>query len=76
MISPIILYTNLFTLYGCNEKTNKYIDMYYVWLLYIIKYAKLNDSDYCITLIDNVTFSYIKRIQYLLFYQKSSQTLK
>lgn len=60
MISPIILYTNLFTLDGCNEKTNKYIDMYYVWLLYIIKYAKLNDSDYCITLIDNVTFSYIK----------------
>lgn len=43
MISPIILYTNLFTLYGSNEKTNKYIDIYYVWLLYIIKYAKLND---------------------------------
>jgi len=60
MSSPVVLYTNLFTIEGNNEKKNKYIDMYYVWLLYIIKYAHLKDSDYCVTLIDCVTFGHIK----------------
>ena len=37
MLSSVIIYTNLFTLEGRDEKKNKYIDMYYIWLLYIIK---------------------------------------
>jgi hypothetical protein len=60
MTAPVVIYTNLFTLEGRDEKKNKYIDMYYVWLLYIIKYGQLTTSDYCITLIDSVTFAHIK----------------
>lgn len=59
-MSSIVLYTNLFTIDGRDEKKNKYIDMYYIWLLYIIKYGQLTESDYCITLIDNITLAYIK----------------
>ena len=60
MLSSVIIYTNLFTLEGRDEKKNKYIDMYYIWLLYIIKYAQLKDCDQCITQIDSVTFAHIK----------------
>ncbi len=60
MTSPVIIYTNLFTIEGRNEKKNKYIDMYYVWLLYIVKYAQLTSSDYCITLVDNITLAYMQ----------------
>jgi len=60
MTSPVVIYTNLFTLEGRDEKKNKYIVMYYVWLLYIIKYAHLTESDQCITQIDSVTFAHIK----------------
>jgi hypothetical protein len=60
MAAPVVIYTNLFTLEGRDEKKNKYIDMYYVWLLYIIKYGQLTTSDYCITLTDKITSAYIK----------------
>lgn len=58
--SPIVLYTNLFTLKDKDVKLNRYIDMYYVWLFNIIKYAQLQQNDYCITFIDNITFNHIK----------------
>jgi hypothetical protein len=56
----IIIYTNLFTLKGKECSKNKYIDMYYIWLLYIIKYANLQENDICVTLVDNITYNYIK----------------
>jgi hypothetical protein len=59
MNKPVVIFTNLFTLENKNVKDNKYIDMYYIWLNNIIKYGKLQDTDYCITLVDNVTFKAI-----------------
>jgi hypothetical protein len=59
MNKPVVIFTNLFTLENKNVKDNKYIDIYYIWLNNIIKYAKLHDTDYCITLVDNVTFKAI-----------------
>lgn len=56
----IIIYTNLFTLKGKECSKNKYIDMYYIWLLYLIKYANLQQNDKCVTLVDNITYNYIK----------------
>lgn len=66
MNKPVVIYTNLFTLKNKNVKNNKYIDMYYIWLNNIIKYGKLQDSDYCITLVDNVTFKAISENRILL----------
>jgi hypothetical protein len=56
----VIIYTNLFTLKGKECSKNKYIDMYFIWLLYIIKYANLQQNDKCITLVDNSTYNHIK----------------
>lgn len=61
MVSPVVIYTNLFTLHGKDVKVNRYIDMYYVWLFYIMKYGKLNKDDYCITFMDEETYKYIKK---------------
>ena len=64
--SPVVIYTNLFTLAGKDIKFNKYIDMYYVWLFNIIKYGKLRENDYVITLIDEVTYNHIKKLNVFL----------
>jgi hypothetical protein len=60
-MKPIVLYTNLFTLADTDIRQNKYIDMYYFWVHNIIQYAKLKPTDICITMIDNVSFEYIKK---------------
>lgn len=59
-ISPLVLYTNLFTLKDKLISQNKYVDMYYIWLFYIIKYANLTNHDTLITLIDTETYKYIR----------------
>ncbi len=59
-ISPIVIYTNLFTLKGKDVKLNRYVDMFYIWVYNIIKYGKLAENDYCITFMDNITFEHIK----------------
>jgi hypothetical protein len=58
--NSVILYTNLFTLKGKSVSQNKYVEMYYIWLFYIIKYASLYRNDQVITLIDTETYKYIK----------------
>ncbi len=60
-MKPIVLYTNIFTLTNTDISQNRYIDMYYFWLHNIIQYAKLQPTDICITMIDNVTFEYMKK---------------
>lgn len=68
MAYPVVIYTNLFTLPNKQIANNRYIDMYYVWLYNIIKYAKLSPQDYCITLVDENTLKYIEKSQiYQLF---------
>jgi len=61
MAKPIVIFTNLFTLKARDVKLNKYIDMYYVWLFHIIKYAKLKSNDYCVTFIDEDTAEHISK---------------
>lgn len=60
MEESVIIYTNLFTIKNKDIKQNKYIDMYYIWLYYIIKYAQLKNKDYCISFIDKETYEYIQ----------------
>jgi lipopolysaccharide biosynthesis glycosyltransferase len=60
MKSPLIVYTNLFTLTNRDVKVNKYIDMYYIWLFNIFKYGQLNADDYCVSFIDEHTLEYIE----------------
>lgn len=59
--NSVIIYTNLFTLKGKDVKTNKYIDMYYIWLHNIIKYAQLKHNDCVITFIDRETYDIISK---------------
>lgn len=60
MNNPIVLFANIFTLENRDVTKNKYIDMYYIWLNNIIKYGKLENQDYCITFVDEVTMKYIE----------------
>lgn len=57
---PITLYVNLFTLKDKNPKENKYIDIFYVWLAYLIKYGQLNQLDTLVLQIDTETLNYLK----------------
>lgn len=61
MTNPIVIYTNLFTLKNKIISNNRYIDMYFVWLYNIVKYANLTPDDYCITFIDNATLEYLEK---------------
>lgn len=58
-VTPYILYTNIYTLEGSEPKTNKYVDMYLLWLTNIIKYANLQKTDSCMTFMDEQTYTYL-----------------
>jgi hypothetical protein len=60
-MNPVVIFTNLFTLENKSVDNNKYIDIYFIWLNNIIKYGKLDEKDYCITFIDEVTFQYLSQ---------------
>jgi len=70
MEQSVIVYTNLFTLKNRDVKQNKYIDMYFVWLYNIIKYAQLKAIDYCITFIDKETSVYIQKNQIIQTFRR------
>jgi hypothetical protein len=55
----MIVYTILFTLSGKKPCDNQYIQMFQIWLSYIIKYACLDESDKIYVLLDKVTTDYI-----------------
>lgn len=67
MSRPVVLFANLFTLEGRDVTKNKYVDMYYIWLNNVVKYAKLNEKDYCITFVDEDTLQFMKSKQILNF---------
>jgi hypothetical protein len=60
---PYVLYTNVYTLEGSEPKHNKYIDMYLLWLANIIKYAKFQKTDICVTYMDEETYKYLDVIK-------------
>lgn len=64
MTQPIVIYTNLFTLKDKPVASNKFIDMYIVWLVFILKYAKLGKEDICITFIDEETLNYMLSVSH------------
>lgn len=59
MSRPVVLFANLFTLEGRDISRNKYVDMYYIWLNNVVKYANLNENDYCITFVDEPTLNHM-----------------
>lgn len=61
--TPYVLYTNIYTLEGSEPKHNKYIDMYFLWLANIIKYANFQKNDICVTYMDEETYKYLDVIK-------------
>jgi hypothetical protein len=59
MDKPIVLFTNLFTLENKSVENNKYIDIFFIWLNNIVKYANLTENDYVITFMDEITLKFI-----------------
>jgi hypothetical protein len=57
---PVVIYTNLFTLEGKPVSSNKFIDMYIVWLTCLVKHANLQPTDACLTFIDEKTLAYVE----------------
>jgi hypothetical protein len=51
-----VIYTNVYTLEGKDPSTNKYVDMYLLWLANIYKYANFQKDDLCVTFIDEETY--------------------
>lgn len=60
-LESFTLYTSLFTLADKDPSSNRYIDMFYIWLTYIIRNAGLGPNDSVVFLIDQRTLDYIKR---------------
>jgi hypothetical protein len=58
-VPPFVIYTNIYTLEGTDPKSNKYIDMYLLWLTNIIKYGNIQKTDVCVTYMDEETYAYI-----------------
>lgn len=66
MSSPAItIYTVLFTLAGRDPSKNKYVDMFYIWLSFLIRNAGLGSMDSVVILIDAPTLDYINSISTL-----------
>lgn len=51
----MLIYTLLFTLINKYPESNKYIDMFYIWLSYLIKNSGLLEEDTVIILLDEAT---------------------
>lgn len=66
---PFVLYSNIYTLKDRDAKTNKYIDMYLLWLTNIIKYANLQKTDMCFTYMDEETYMVIQKNDLFRFLQ-------
>lgn len=55
----MIVYTNLFTIAGKDPKENRYIDMLYIWLTYLIKNGGLSNNDKIQVRIDQSSVNYL-----------------
>lgn len=61
----ITIYTVLFTLAGRDPSKNKYVDMFYIWLSFLIRNAGLGSMDSVVILIDAPTLDYINSVSTL-----------
>ena len=55
----MIVYSLLFTLEGKDPSKNKYIDMFYIWLTFLLKYGGLTEKDKLCLLCDDITLEEI-----------------
>ena len=55
----MIVYTNLFTIAGKDPKENRYIDMLYIWLTYLLKNGGLSNNDKIQVRIDQKSIDYL-----------------
>ena len=53
------MYTVLFTLIGKDPADNRYVEMFYIWLTYLLKNGGLVESDKICVLIDSPTIDFI-----------------
>jgi len=55
----MIIYTLLFTLVGKDPAENRYIEMFYIWISYIFRFAGLGPGDKVCIFLDRPTLDYI-----------------
>jgi hypothetical protein len=55
----MIVYTVLFTLVGKDPADNRYVEMFYIWLTYLLKNGGLVEGDKICILIDKPTIDFI-----------------
>lgn len=57
----MIIYTLAFTLAGKNPKDNKYLQMFWIWLRFLCKYAGLRTNDKIYVLMDRASIDYLEQ---------------
>jgi hypothetical protein len=62
MAPSVCLYTILFTLEHIPCHKNKYIDVFIIWLSFLIKSKSLNENDKAVVLMDKYTFQYLNSL--------------
>jgi len=55
------IYTVLFTLDGKDPSKNKYVDMFFIWFLFLKKFGDVSNTNICLY-IDTTTMEYLKTI--------------
>lgn len=61
----MIIYTLLFTLVGKDPAENRYIEMFYIWLSYVFRYAGLGPGDKVCILLDEKTLAQMNNDPFL-----------
>ena len=59
----MLVYTLLFTLIGKDPANNKYVDMFFIWITYLARNARLEQSDKIAVLIDDPTCKYLESME-------------
>jgi hypothetical protein len=68
----MLVYTLLFTLVGVEPSKNRYVDMFFIWLSYLIRNSGLGADDKVAILIDAPTLEYLNTFEQLSFLLDSS----
>ena len=62
MTPSVCLYTILFTLEHIPCHKNKYIDIFLIWLSFLVKSNSLNENDMAVLFIDKYTLQYLNSL--------------
>ena len=72
-LERMLVYTLLFTLAGKNPNENRYIEMFYIWLTYLLKNGGLGPNDSIAVLIDTQTLEIIKNVPLLIHLKNTAK---